>query len=226
MTEAARSISPVYVRLSGEVADQMILDKLRETYPNAAIVHAFASTEAGLGFEVADGQAGFPAAIVERAAGTAEIRISNGALQIRSARNAAGYLDGQISGLAGETGFVDTGDMVELRGGRYYFAGRRDGTVNVGGQKVHPEEVEAVINQHPDVEMSLVTGRRSPITGAIVVADVVFRAARSPRASGALEADIKAFCRDHLPPHKVPVTVRAVTQLDIAPSGKLVRLSA
>jgi acyl-coenzyme A synthetase/AMP-(fatty) acid ligase len=226
MTDAAQSISPDYVRLSGEVADQVILDKLRETYPGAAIVHAFASTEAGLGFEVADGLAGFPAAVVEQAAGQAEIRIHNGALQIRSARNAAGYLNGQISLLAGEAGFVDTGDVVEQRDGRYYFAGRRDGTVNVGGQKVHPEEVEAVINRHPEVEMSLVTGRRSPITGAIVVADVVFRESSRGHAPRALEADIKAFCRDHLPPHKVPASVRAVPHLDIAPSGKLVRLSA
>jgi acyl-CoA synthetase (AMP-forming)/AMP-acid ligase II len=226
MTDAALSIAPVYVRLSGEVADQMILDKLRSAYANAAIVHAFASTEAGLAFEVVDGLAGFPAALVEHAAGPAEIRIADGTLQIRSARNAAGYLDGSLSGLAGEGGFVDTGDVVELRNGRYYFAGRRDGTVNVGGQKVHPEEVEAVINQHPDVEMSLVTGRRSPITGAIVVAHIVVRASGRTLGAQALEADIKAFCRMHLPPHKVPASVRAVPHLDIAPSGKLVRLSA
>ena len=52
-------------------------------------------------------------------------------------------------------GFVDTRDMVELRGDRYYFVGRRDGIINVGGLKVHPEEVEAVINRHPSVQMSL-----------------------------------------------------------------------
>jgi acyl-CoA synthetase (AMP-forming)/AMP-acid ligase II len=40
---------------------------------------------------------------------------------------------------------VDTGDMVELEDGRYYFRGRIGGVINVGGQKVYPEEVEAVI---------------------------------------------------------------------------------
>jgi acyl-CoA synthetase (AMP-forming)/AMP-acid ligase II len=226
MSDAAGRLSPSYVRLSGEVADQMILDKLRATYPSATIVHAFASTEAGLAFEVDDGRAGFPAAVIEQAKGLGEIRIEQGTLQIRSARNAAGYLDGPITALAGHEGFVDTGDVVQLRDGRYYFAGRRDGTVNIGGQKVHPEEVEAVINQHPDVEMSLVTGRRSPITGAIVVAQVVVRGSSAACTAQALEADIKAFCRGRLPPHKVPASVRAVPHLDIAPSGKLVRLSA
>ena len=51
-------------------------------------------------------------------------------------------------------GFVDSGDIVELRGDRYYFVGRRGGIINIGGLKVHPEEIEAVINRHPDVRMS------------------------------------------------------------------------
>ena len=78
--------------------------------------------------------------------------------------------------LADDDGFVDTGDIVERRGERYYFVGRRGGIINVGGLKVHPEEVEAVINRHPQVRMSLVRPKRSPITGAIVVADVVLNA--------------------------------------------------
>jgi acyl-coenzyme A synthetase/AMP-(fatty) acid ligase len=39
--------------------------------------------------------------------------------------------------------------------------------------KVHPEEVDAVINRHPQVWMSLVRKRKKPVNGAIVVADVV-----------------------------------------------------
>ena len=53
-------ISPQYIRLSGEIADQPILDMLRATFENSKIVHAFASTEAGVAFEVDDGLAGFP----------------------------------------------------------------------------------------------------------------------------------------------------------------------
>jgi acyl-coenzyme A synthetase/AMP-(fatty) acid ligase len=50
--------------------------------------------------------------------------------------------------------------------------GRSGGIINVGGLKVHPEEI-AVINRHPEVRMSLVSGRKNPITGAIVVAEIV-----------------------------------------------------
>jgi acyl-coenzyme A synthetase/AMP-(fatty) acid ligase len=232
MTEEAGRISPAYVRLSGEVADQMILDKLRQSYGHARIVHAFASTEAGLAFEVADGEAGFPAALVSQPGAAADLRILGHALQVRSRRNAIGYLDKRINAIPDAEGFVDTGDIVELRGDRYYFAGRRDGTVNVGGQKVHPEEVEAVINQHPAVEMSLVSARASPITGAIVVADVVCRPpGTAPSASPAdsaraMQSDIRDFCRARLAAHKVPAAIRIVPRLDIAPSGKLVRMRA
>ena len=56
----------------------------------------------------------------------------------RRARRAA--ISAPSAALADAEGFVDTGDMVELRGDRYYFVGRRGGIINVGGLKVHPEE--------------------------------------------------------------------------------------
>jgi acyl-CoA synthetase (AMP-forming)/AMP-acid ligase II len=58
MSPSASGIAPQYVRLSGEVADQTILDHLRSFYPEAVVSHAFASTEAGVAFEVRDGLAG------------------------------------------------------------------------------------------------------------------------------------------------------------------------
>ena len=79
--------------------------------------------------------------------------------------------------------------MVELRDDRFYFVGRRDGVINVGGLKVCPEEIEAVINRHPAVRAALVKGRRNPITGEIVVAEVVLADAAHDEA--ALKAEIR-----------------------------------
>ena len=162
MSPAARRFTPRYVRLSGEIVDQVILDSLRAFYPDATIVHAFASTEAGVGFDVRDCLAGFPASLIGTRSTDVEMKVEDGSLRIRSTRNAAGYLGSCAEAFAGDDGFVDTHDLVELRGDRYHFVGRRDGTINVGGLKVHPEEVEAVINRHPGVQMSLVRGRKSP----------------------------------------------------------------
>ena len=89
--EAAR-IAPKYVRLSGEIADQAILDNLKAAYPQAEVAHAFASTEAGVGFDVRDGRAGFPASYVGQTGAKAELRVENGTLRIRSTRTASRYL--------------------------------------------------------------------------------------------------------------------------------------
>jgi acyl-CoA synthetase (AMP-forming)/AMP-acid ligase II len=219
-------ISPEYVRLSGEVADQSLLDSLRAAYPNARIAHAFASTEAGVAFDVDDGLAGFPAELVDKP-GAINMRVKDGTLWIRSARIANRYLGPAAPSLMGDDGFVDTGDMVELAAGRYYFRGRKGGIINVGGLKIHPEEVEAVINADPRVRMSLVKARRSPITGSVVVADVVLAGggADSPAAEG-VKNELLEACRRALAPHKVPALLRFVPALEMTAAGKLVRPNA
>ena len=230
MSGAAATIAPTYVRLSGEIADQAILDNLRAAYPRSSVAHAFASTEAGVAFEVGDGLAGFPASLVGNGAGPVELNIDGGTLRIRSGANAERYLGEGVAPLRGADGFVDTGDRVELREGRYHFMGRAGGVINVGGLKVHPEEVEAVINAIPWVRMSLVKARRNPITGAVVTAEVVLADetdAPGARPEGdAVTREIIAACRRDLPAHKVPAMVRIVPSLEMSPGGKLVRPGA
>jgi acyl-CoA synthetase (AMP-forming)/AMP-acid ligase II len=229
MSPSARAIRPRYVRLSGEIADQGILNALRAYYPQAGVGHAFASTEAGVGFEVDDGLEGFPAAMVG-APGDVEIKVVDDSLRLRSARTAAAYLGGDSQTLADDEGFVDTGDIVELRGDRYYFLGRRSGVINIGGLKVYPEEVEATINRHPAVRMSLVRSMRSSITGSLVAADVVLK--QAPDENGAppqmvdFKREILQICRENLSAHKIPATIRFLPALEIAAAGKIARRHA
>jgi acyl-coenzyme A synthetase/AMP-(fatty) acid ligase len=229
MSGASATIVPTYVRLSGEISDQAILDNLAAAYPNSGVAHAFASTEAGVAFEVGDGHAGFPASLVG-APGVVELKMANGTLHIRSGGNALRYLGEGVPPIRGVDGFVDTGDRVELRDGRYYFMGRAGGVINVGGLKVHPEEVEAVINTNPWVRMSLVKARRNPITGSVVTAEIVLvdegnEAGERP-APEVLTREVLETCRRVLPAHKVPAMVRIVPSLEMSPAGKLVRPSA
>ena len=173
MSGAVEVLRPRYVRLSGEIADQAILDALHAAFPQAMLAHAFASTEAGVAFEVRDGLAGFPASLAGVSGEGVQVDVSRGTLRIRSPGNATRYLGEGAPPLKDAEGFVDLGDRLELRGDRWYFVGRSGGIINVGGMKVHPEEVEAVINSHPRVRMSLVKPRRNPITGTVVTAEVV-----------------------------------------------------
>jgi acyl-coenzyme A synthetase/AMP-(fatty) acid ligase len=224
MSGAVTSISPNYVRLSGEIADQTILNNLASIYPKTKIAHAFASTEAGFAFDVQDGLVGFPSHVFGRTDSNIALKVQDGTLRIRSNRSASHYL-GATTPLADATGFIDTGDLVEQRGDRFFFVGRREGVINVGGLKVFPEEVEVVINRHPAILMARVRGRPNPITGAIVIADVILQPAYRFCLSQ-LEGDIIAHCRVDLPAYKVPSLLHEVTDLGVSASGKMVRRSA
>jgi acyl-CoA synthetase (AMP-forming)/AMP-acid ligase II len=219
MSGATSRMSPNYVRLSGEVADQGVLDRLKRAFPDAQIAHAFASTEAGVAFDVRDGLAGFPATLIGCANAPVDMRITDGSLWIQSARMASRYLGGAL--LANSDGYVDTGDMVELRDGRYYFAGRRDGAISVGGQKVYPEEIESVLNRHQAVSMSRAYSRFNTILGSSIVADIVLRNAddgQPPINPDEVEPELVALCRDS--------SFRYVADLTISPAGKVSRAHA
>ena len=213
-------IDPQYVRLSGEIADNAVLAALRALYPRARIEHAYASTEAGVVFEVNDGQAGFPASWID-SDDAVQTKIVDGTIRVRSSRCGRGFLGEGAGALTDKDGFVDTGDVVESRGDRYYFVGRRGGIINVGGVKVHPEEVETTLNAHAIVRASRVFARTNPITGALVFADVVLR--DGCLADAESERELLAACRERLAPHMVPARLRFVADIPMTKGGKLAR---
>lgn len=220
MSPAASAISPAYIRLSGEAVDQAILYRLQDHYRTASVAHAFASTEAGVGFDVRDGLAGFPVSFVPHPNNNSaiELRVEDGTLRIRSSRTASRYLD---QPLPGSDGFIDTGDLVEQRDDRYYFLGRKEGVINVGGQKVYPEEIEEILTCHPDVLAARVWPRKNPVVGAIVAADLVLRHPTTD--FDALTNSLRVICEHALAAFKVPATWRQVENISMTPSGKIQR---
>ena len=125
--------------------------------PDATIAHAFASTEAGVAFDVDDGLAGFPAALSRCAARghRAEGRGWDAAHPLATAPPRAIWARPPRRSRA-RTASSTPATWSSSKDGRYYFRGRRGGVINVGGMKVYPEEVEAVLNADPRVRMSLV----------------------------------------------------------------------
>jgi acyl-coenzyme A synthetase/AMP-(fatty) acid ligase len=225
MSPDAHLLDPEYIRLSGEIADRAILEALRARYPEARIIHAYASTEAGVGFEVADGREGFPSTLLD-GEGPVELRVRDGSLRIRSPRTAAHYVGRDDIALRDDEGFVDTDDIVEQSGERCYFRGRRAGVINIGGLKAHPEEIEEVINTHADVRMSRVSARRNPLMGDLVVAEVVLTDDGARRERAVLQDEIVRLCHERLARHKAPVTISFVPNLDLQASGKMARRHA
>ncbi len=220
-TAPARAIedwAPTQITLGGEAVDQPILDGLHRRFPHARISHLYASTEMGACFAVHDRLAGFPSSYLDDPALEVELRIRDGELWIRSPRRMRTYL-GRTGHLDPE-GFFATGDQVELRGGRVHFLGRQSERINVGGQKVFPGEVEAVILELPGVRAVRVSGASSSLAGALVCAEVV---AGSDVTTEELRAEILRHCRARLAPYKIPRRLAFVSSLEQTASGKLVR---
>ncbi len=180
MSGSAAGFDPRYVRLSGEIADQAVLDGLARAFPGASIGHAYASTEAGVGFAVNDGREGFPAAMIGKSRDGVEMKVEDGSLRIRSRRTAHALCRTECRRAGRRATALSTpATWWSCAAIAIIFVGRRGGIINVGGLKVHPEEIEAV--DQPACRrcaMPRARSRRSPITGAIVVADVVLREAR------------------------------------------------
>jgi acyl-CoA synthetase (AMP-forming)/AMP-acid ligase II len=208
------------VTLGGEAADQRILDLLASQFPKAVIRHIYASTEAGVGFSVSDRVAGFPATFLDQPPAGVELRVRpDGMLLLKPARVEQEFI-GRAENLVGADGWMETGDLVEQRGDRFHFLGRANGCINVGGQKVHPLSVEEVILGVPGVHAARVFGRRNPILGALVAAEVVVEPGRD---TNMVQEEILRACKAFLPRFQVPAVVSFVEQFQLNTAGKLQR---
>jgi long-chain acyl-CoA synthetase len=119
-----------------------------------------------------------------------------------------------------DDGWFATGDLATADAdGSLRLVGRARSVINVSGLKCFPEEIEAVLQQHPDVAAARVSGRAHPRVGAVPVADVVARDAHRPPAV----RELAAHCRAALARYKVPVDFRIVDALPRTASGKVKR---
>jgi acyl-coenzyme A synthetase/AMP-(fatty) acid ligase len=191
------------VTLGGEAVDQPLIDALRARF-GARVTHVYASTEVGSAFAVNDGLAGFPDSELG-----GERQVRDGML----------YVHAPASSAAGEDGYVCTGDLVSLGGGRVRFEGRRSGAVNVGGVKVSPEAVERVLRLHPGVDDAVAKGRRNAFSGSVVVAQVVPADLQEPPSA----SELRRWVRSRLTRAHVPAVIALVPHLDETSAGKAAR---
>jgi acyl-coenzyme A synthetase/AMP-(fatty) acid ligase len=189
-------------------------------YPNARITHIFASTEAGVGFSVTDGKPGFPVCYLSSPPSGIDLKISENRLFIRNAQVLGNYI-GSNARFKDSENWVDTGDVVRIVGDRIHFVGRANGLINVGGNKVMPEVVEAALLAHPFVAGALVFPKSNPFSGSVVAAKVVLRA---------IDADpikVKKSIFDHLSQcletFQIPAIITIVDSIPLNSAGKVIR---
>jgi len=202
------------ITLGGEAADGQLLERASGVFPGAKITHVYATTELGEVFRVADGRPGFPVNWFGR-------ELPGG---VRLSARRDGELLVQLSRDSAE---VATGDVVERRGDRFEFTGRRSDVIVVGGAKVFPRRVEEVLRGVPGVIEARVYGQPSAITGELVAAEIVLA---SPLAEGvspeSIRASALASCRESLEPYSVPRILDIVSRIKTTLAGKTSRRPA
>ena len=109
------------------------------------------------------------------------------------------------------------GDMATLDAdGTIRLLGRGSLCINTGGEKVYPEEVEAVLKSHRAVGDALVIGMPDARWGEVVVAVVAPATGEAWPGIG----PIQAHCRSRLAGYKIPRTLFVVPSVERMPSGK------
>jgi 2-aminobenzoate-CoA ligase len=117
-------------------------------------------------------------------------------------------------------GWNITGDtFLRDEDGYFYYQARSDNMIISSGYNIGAPEVEAAIDQHPDVVENAVVGRPDPERGSVVCAFIVLREGVS--ADDAKRKEIQDFVKATIAPYKYPRDVRFVSELPRNPSGKL-----
>lgn len=103
--------------------------------------------------------------------------------------------------------------------GYFYYQARADDMIVSSGYNIGAPEVEAAVNEHPDVMESGVVGRPDAERGTVVCAFVVLR--DGMEGDDAKRREIQDFVKSRIAPYKYPRDVRFVEALPRNPSGKL-----
>ena len=185
-----------------------LLERLRAALPRVEFVQRFGTSEtgalpvqaAGDGLMMRADQPGFAWKIVD------------GELWVQSPARGLGYLAGDTDQLE-TVGWFRTGDLVQrLPNGAVRVLGRRSDLINVGGEKVLPSGVEAVLLAHPLVTDCRVFPLPNAVLGQIVAAEIVWRGAE--RDAVAVKRLLHEFMGATLPKSHLPAVVRLIGAVD------------
>jgi len=120
-----------------------------------------------------------------------------------------------------EDDWFDTGDIGWIDGDGYvYLSARKKEVINIAGMKVFPQEVESILNLHPDIRESFVYGMKHPRFGELVMADIVPEENRGV----IMENELIEYCRERLSAYKIPQEIKIVDRIEKTPvTSKIIR---
>lgn len=180
-----------------------VLARLTEALPQATLLQTYGLSELG----VLRTRSREGTTWVQFTGEGYEVQIREGVLWVRTPTSMLGYLNAPDRFDA--DGWFCTEDAVEVDGDYMRILGRTSDLINVGGRKVYPAEIEEVLMGLENVRDAAVFGRPNPLTGQIVATRINLIA---PEPLSDFKRRMRLYCKDRLPPYKIPVHVEFTDQ--------------
>ena len=206
-----------------------VRQQLREALPGKVFTDSYGSSEAGTAGIIVDDGSDHAAPRFEVGADVTVLDKNNNVcppgeigVLARGGNLPLGYLnepektaetfveiDGKRWVLSGDTAVIEEDGLITL-------LGRGSQTINSGGEKIHPEEVEGVLKSHDGVLDAAVVGTPHPRWGQAVTALVQRRPG-----SSVTDQELEAFARSKISNYKVPKEIIIVDRVPRTPTGKV-----
>ncbi|RKR86142.1 acyl-CoA synthetase (AMP-forming)/AMP-acid ligase II [Micromonospora pisi] len=222
------------VQLIGSTAAPLapaVAARLAATFPNAAIVNYYTSTEAApaqttMIFDPARpdavGRAGPGTLMIADDQGRALPDGATGQVWLRCRHPRAYYRDDPASQATFHGEWVRMGDVGRMDAEGYlYLADRHEDVIKSGAFKISTLEIEAALYEHPRIAETAVVGVPHPVLGSTVAAVVVPHPG-TPEAEFALPA-LRGFLAGRLADYQLPTRVLVVEQLPRNEAGKVLK---
>ena len=148
-----------------------------------------------------------------------DVRVVDELLEIKADSAMLGYLNAPSPFT--KDGYFMTGDKVLQEGEYIKILGRESELINIGGNKVFPQEVENIILDLDYVVDVLVYSENNPLTGKVVCAKIKLRGDVDPNESRKL---IKKYCSEYLEIFKIPVKMKFLNESEVLHSDRMKRV--
>lgn len=152
-----------------------------------------------------------------------ELRIAaDGELQVRGPLAFSGYYRNDEANRDAFTrdGWFRSGDLAEMRNGRYAITGRIKNVINRGGVKFNPADVEALIDSHPKVQQSAIVPMPDAVLGEKACAFVTVK----PGSEAPTLAELVEFLLSkQIAKNKLPERLVVVAEMPLTPTGKIIK---
>ena len=190
-----------------EQMQQSVLSKLRRMFPKTRFLQTFGTSETGIAQTESFSSDSLKMKIKDP---NQKLKIVDGELWLKSKTQILGYINAKMDNFT-KDGWFKTGDVVEeSKDGFLSIIGRKKEIINVGGEKVHPSEIESIILEISEIKDCVAYAVKNIITGQSVAVKVVLKKKLD---IDSVKALVRNYCREKIENYKIPTKIEVVQQI-------------